>query len=308
MEQLLTINQICKDFSGHTALSDVSLSLARGDVYGLLGPNGAGKTTLIRIINRIVLPDQGQCLWRGAPLSGKHIAQIGYLPEERGLYKKMTVEEQIVYLARLKGMTRYAALQQMNYWLDKFDLLKWKKKPLLQLSKGMQQKVQFITTVIHDPELIILDEPFSGFDPVNMTLIQDEISLLKQQKKTVLLSTHNMESVEALCENISLVDSGKVLLEGNVGAIKEANKQNLVELIFRQSESDLQDFLNESSYKVSKTEGHRMGCRVVLNLEPGESIEELILKVWWFNKSLVAFRELFPSLNDVFIQNVKRRE
>ncbi|MFW6222276.1 MAG: ABC transporter ATP-binding protein [Bacteroidota bacterium] len=308
MEKLLTINQICKKFAGHTALSGVSLSLDKGDVYGLLGPNGAGKTTLIRIINRIVLPDRGECLWRGAPLSDKNIAEIGYLPEERGLYKKMTVEEQIVYLARLKGLDRHTAIKQMNYWLDKFELIKWKKRPLAQLSKGMQQKVQFITTVIHDPQLIILDEPFSGFDPVNMTLIQDEIALMKEQNKTVLLSTHNMESVEALCENISLIDSGVVLLEGNVGTIKEANKLNLVELIFRQSECDLQDFLTEFTNKISKIEAHRMGCRVVLNFEPDESLEELILKVWGFNKSLVAFRELFPSLNEVFIQNVKRRE
>ena len=212
----IEVKNVVKQYSGHRALDDVSLSVPRGCVYGLLGPNGAGKTSLIRILNRITQPDSGEVLFCGKPQSDADVRNIGYLPEERGLYKKMKVAEQIIYLGRLKGMTRSDAITATDEWLRRFDLTEWRNKKIEALSKGMAQKVQFISTVIHRPELLIFDEPFSGFDPVNANQLKREILRLKDEGATILFSTHNMASVEEVCERISLINHSRVVLEGDV--------------------------------------------------------------------------------------------
>ena len=221
--KFLEINNVVKQYSGHRALDGVSLDIPKGTVYGLLGPNGAGKTTLIRIINCITAPDSGEVLLNGKKLQPEDVRNIGYLPEERGLYKKMKVGEQAVYLARLKGMSKAEALQSLKYWFEKFEIQDWWNKKVEELSKGMAQKVQFITTILHKPDLLIFDEPFSGFDPVNADLLKREILELRDQGATIIFSTHNMESVEELCENISLVNKSKIVLQGNVAEIRASN-------------------------------------------------------------------------------------
>ena len=223
----LTASHIVKRYAEHVALDDVSIQVPRGKVFGLLGPNGAGKTTLIRIINRITAPDSGEVIFDGHPFAPEDVARIGYLPEERGLYKKMKVGDEIVYLARLKGMSKADATRQMLYWLDRFHLTEWRDKKVETLSKGMQQKVQFIATVIHEPKLLIFDEPFSGFDPVNAEQLKREILELQKKGTTILFSTHNMESVEEVCDQISLINHSEVVLEGNVAEIKQSFKKHL---------------------------------------------------------------------------------
>ena len=210
--ELLTVNHVSKQYAGHRALDDVSLSIPRGSVYGLLGPNGAGKTTLIRIINRITAPDAGEVLFDGAPLAPEHVARIGYLPEERGLYKKMKVGEQAIFFARLKGLSRRDAILRLKRWFGKFGIEAWWNKRVNELSKGMAQKVQFIVTVLHEPELLIFDEPFSGFDPINANLLKEEILALRDQGATVIFSTHNMASVEELCDHITLINQSHNIL------------------------------------------------------------------------------------------------
>ena len=218
--KLIEVKDVVKQYSGHRALDGVSLDVPKGTIYGLLGPNGAGKTTLIRIINCITAPDSGEVLLNGKILQPGDVRNIGYLPEERGLYKKMKVGEQAVYLARLKGMTKADALRELKYWFEKFEIQDWWYKKVEELSKGMAQKVQFITTILHKPDLLIFDEPFSGFDPVNTDLLKREILDLRNQGATIIFSTHNMESVEELCENISLVNKAKIVLQGNVAEIR----------------------------------------------------------------------------------------
>jgi ABC-2 type transport system ATP-binding protein len=226
MSNILETQSVVKRYANHTALDGVSIAIPTGSIFGLLGPNGAGKTSLIRIINQITAPDEGQVFLGGEPLHPKHIAMIGYLPEERGLYKKMEVGEQLIYLARLKGMSRAEAVKRLKYWFVKFDIKDWWNKKVEDLSKGMQQKTQFIATIVHDPALIILDEPFSGFDPINANLLKDEILELKEQGKSIIFSTHRMESVEELCDNIALINHAKVVLHGNKKEIKNRFKDN----------------------------------------------------------------------------------
>ncbi|MGC3977955.1 MAG: ATP-binding cassette domain-containing protein [Paludibacteraceae bacterium] len=225
---ILEINNVTKQYSGHLALDEVSLSVEQGSIYGLLGPNGAGKTTLIRIINCITMPDSGEVLLNGKQLTTKDVHKIGYLPEERGLYKKMKVGEQAIYLARLKGLSRNDAIKSLNYWFEKFEITNWWNKKVEELSKGMAQKVQFITTILHEPELLIFDEPFSGFDPVNADLLKREILALRDKGATVIFSTHNMSSVEELCENISLIDKSRVVLQGSVVEIRSSFTTNKI--------------------------------------------------------------------------------
>src|SRR5476651_288384 len=228
---MLSIRNIVKQYAGHTALSDVSLEVESGQIFGLLGPNGAGKTSLIRIINQITAPDSGEIYFNGEKLNQSHIERIGYLPEERGLYKKMEIGEQMIYLARLKGLSRDEATKRLKFWFDKLGMETWWKKKIEELSKGMQQKAQFVATVLHEPDLIILDEPFSGFDPVNAEIIKDEILELNRKGATILFSTHRMESVEELCDSIALIDKSKKILDGSVKDIRKSyrNETYLVE-------------------------------------------------------------------------------
>ena len=233
---LLRVEHVSKHYSGHTALDDVSLDIPRGSVYGLLGPNGAGKTTLIRIVNRITAPDEGRVLFDGRPLASADVQRIGYLPEERGLYKKMKVGEQALFFARLKGLSRAEAVRRLRVWFDRFDIASWWNRRVEELSKGMAQKVQFIVTVLHEPELLIFDEPFSGFDPINANLLKEEILGLRDRGATVIFSTHNMSSVEEVCDHITLIDRSRNILSGAVDEIRRRHGQNLFRLEYRGDE------------------------------------------------------------------------
>ena len=231
----LVAEDIVKQFANHLALDKVSLSVPRGKIFGLLGPNGAGKTTLIRIINQITAPDTGLVTIDGKPLIPAHVANIGYLPEERGLYKKMKIGEQALYLAQLKGMRKADAMKKLKYWFEKFGIQEWWGKKVEELSKGMQQKVQFIVTILHEPELLIFDEPFSGFDPINANLLKREILDLKERGATIIFSTHNMGSVEELCDNIALINKSKKILDGSISEIRESYKSHIFQLHFKKT-------------------------------------------------------------------------
>src|SRR5688572_20254692 len=233
MADILNINKVSKRYSNHQALKDVSISVPEKTVFGLLGPNGAGKTSLIRIINQITGPDSGEILFKGRKLAPDHVENIGYLPEERGLYKKMSVGDQVLYLARLKGLSKWDANKRLKVWFEKFEMQGWWKKKIEELSKGMQQKVQFIVTVIHEPELLILDEPFSGFDPINAQLIKNEILELRKNGATIIFSTHNMGSVEELCDNIALINKAEKILDGSVRDIRKTHRTNTYRVGFK---------------------------------------------------------------------------
>lgn len=293
----IEVKNVVKQYSGHRALDDVSLSVPRGCVYGLLGPNGAGKTSLIRILNRITQPDSGEVLFCGKPQSDADVRNIGYLPEERGLYKKMKVAEQIIYLGRLKGMTRSDAITATDEWLRRFDLTEWRNKKIEALSKGMAQKVQFISTVIHRPELLIFDEPFSGFDPVNAEQLKQEILHLQQEGATILFSTHNMESVEEVCQRITLINHSRVVLEGDVEAIKQQYKQNLFEITLS-NRGTLPAC--EQLYDIVES---KPGT-ALLRLRHGAGLHDTVA---WLNDhcQLAGFNELLPSMNEIFIETVK---
>lgn len=280
---MLEINDVRKSFGTKVALDSVSLTVNDGTIYGLLGPNGAGKTTLIRIINGITAPDSGEALLNGKRIDLEQSAQIGYLPEERGLYKKMTVYEQVLYLAQLKGMSLLQAREEMQRWFKRFEITSWQKKKIEELSKGMAQKVQFITTVIHRPRLLVLDEPFSGFDPVNTEMIRQEIIRINQEGTTVILSTHNMESVEMLCQEISLINHGKIVLQGNVQTIRQENRSNL--------------------YRVVKiVNGQRIEEKVEKKTE--ESNNELLNRLS-LDGEIIVFEEILPTMNEIFIKTVQ---
>ena len=280
---MLIINQVSKSFGQKRALDDVSLTVQDGTIYGLLGPNGAGKTTLIRIINGITAPDSGEALLDGERISLDKSSLIGYLPEERGLYKKISVYEQVMYLAQLKGMSATTAREEMNRWFKRFDITSWQKKKIEELSKGMAQKVQFITTVIHRPRLLILDEPFSGFDPINAEMIRQEILRLNQEGTTVILSTHNMESVEMLCQEISLINNGHIVLQGNVQRIRHQNRSNLYRVVY-------------------ETDGRQIEKRV--EKMPDESSNNLLKRLAKYGE-IVAFEEILPTMNEIFIKTVQ---
>ncbi|MBQ3845089.1 MAG: ATP-binding cassette domain-containing protein [Bacteroidales bacterium] len=277
----LEINNVSKTYGTKKVLNDISIKVPKQSIYGLLGPNGAGKTTLIRILNQITMPDTGQVILDGTPLSPKDIANIGYLPEERGLYKKMKVGEQAIYLAQLKGMERREAEKRLRHWFIKFEIASWWDKKVEELSKGMQQKIQFIVTVIHEPKLLIFDEPFSGFDPINVNLLKNEILELRDKGATILFSTHNMASVEELCDNIMLINKGEKILEGSVYDIKQRFKNHSYDVVYRPFDGS-----GETRLTVSST-------------EPNELIRDIISK-----GELVSFNEILPSINDIFINLV----
>lgn len=294
----IEISDVVKQYKGHTALNHVNLSVPKGCIYGLLGPNGAGKTTLIRIINMITAPDSGTVMLDGSPITADDVAHIGYLPEERGLYKKMKVGDEIVYLARLKGMSKADATRQMLYWLDRFHLTEWRDKKVETLSKGMQQKVQFIATVIHEPKLLIFDEPFSGFDPVNAEQLKREILELQKKGATILFSTHNMESVEEVCDQISLINHSEVVLEGNVAEIKQRFKKHLYEIRLAGGEQ-LQPCEEMFTIEEARPDG-----TTIIRLAQGVAIREVIAHL---NEqyALRGFSELLPTMHEIFIETVK---
>ena len=294
---LLEVENVVKQFAGHRALDSVSLTVPENTIYGLLGPNGAGKTTLIRIINCITAPDSGEVRLNGKRMTPTDVEQIGYLPEERGLYKKMKVGEQALYLARLKGMSKQDALKALKYWFEKFGIEEWWNKKVEELSKGMAQKVQFITTILHDPKLLIFDEPFSGFDPVNTDLMKREILNLRDKGATIIFSTHNMETVEDLCENISLVDNAKIVLQGNVAEIRSSHATNTFIVGSKTALKDT-DF-NLVSQK------EKNGIFESIILKDSEETNNILLKKLLGYSEILSFEELLPSMNDIFIKTVK---
>ncbi len=293
----IEINDVVKHYSGHVALDHVNMSVEQGCIYGLLGPNGAGKTSLIRIINMITCADSGEVLLDGKPITPEDVATIGYLPEERGLYKKMKVGEEIVYLARLKGLDKATATARMEEWLERFDLREWRNKKVETLSKGMQQKVQFIATVLHNPKLLIFDEPFSGFDPVNAEQLKQEILRLQQQGATILFSTHNMESVEEICQHITLINHSKVVLEGAVKDIKRQHKKNLYEINL---DDNARLMPEENMFDIQRT----TDGGVLIKLNPGVAVSDVI-GLLNSKYALNGFHELLPSMHEIFIETVK---
>ena len=292
---MLEIHQLNKAYGSHKALTDLDLVVPQGGIFGLLGPNGAGKTTLIRIINQIIEQDSGEVVMDGQRLSGDSIRKIGYLPEERGLYKKMGVWDQLIYFSRIKGLTASDAKQRVQLWLEKFDIASWKNKKIEDLSKGMAQKIQFIATVIHEPRLLILDEPFSGFDPVNAALLKDEILELKKTGTTILLSTHRMESVELLCDQVAMIHKSKKILDGSIWEIKSRFRP----LEIRASVDQLNQELPSHWQVESRGEGR---VELVLPVN-GQSSNALLRELMVFGQ-VTSFQERFPSMEEIFIQQV----
>lgn len=299
---ILSIRNVTKRYANHTALSSINIEVPQGSVFGFLGPNGAGKTSLIRIINQITGPDEGEVYFDGHPLREHHINDIGYLPEERGLYKKMEVGEQAVYLAQLKGLSRQEAITRLRFWFERFEIKSWWKKKVEELSKGMAQKVQFIVTVVHEPKLLILDEPFSGFDPINANLIKDELLRLKDNGTTIILSTHRMESVEELCSHIALINLSKKILDGPVKDIRKAYRSNIFEVEYSGSGISLANSLwgnFELLDNIKEDEYFRAKIRLGENATTNELLQNLIANV-----SIHGFKEMIPGMNDIFIQLV----
>ncbi|MDG1888866.1 MAG: ATP-binding cassette domain-containing protein [Flavobacteriaceae bacterium] len=306
MNNILSIDSVSKHYGEFTALNNVSMNIREGSIFGLLGPNGAGKTTLIRIINQITSPDTGKVLFNNTPLELKHIKDIGYLPEERGLYPKMAIGDQAVYLAQLKGLDRATAKSELNKWFEKFEIKDWWDKKVTELSKGMAQKIQFIVTVLHKPKLLIFDEPFSGFDPINANLIKDEILLLREEGATVIFSTHRMESVEELCEEIALINKSNKILDGNLDDIKKKYKSNTFEIAVDSKDPISLSKKLESIYDVSNPSFKTIGDNLKLNvkLKNNQNSEDL-LKLLNQNTKVIHFKEVIPSVNDIFINSVK---
>lgn len=306
MNHLLKVNAVTKNFGSFTALNNVSIQVPKGSIYGLLGPNGAGKTTLIRIINQITMPDSGTVTLEGVALNENHIRDIGYLPEERGLYKSMKVGEQALYLAQLKGLSKTEAKKRLLYWFDRLEIGDWWNKKIQELSKGMAQKIQFVVTVLHDPKLLIFDEPFSGFDPINANLIKDEILRLRDNGATVIFSTHRMESVEELCDDIALINKSNKILEGNLDDVKRQYKINTYEVGIRADNSHV--LKKELAEKFSVTEANfktleddlKLNIKLNIDEKPNELLSYLTSK-----GEVSHFVELIPSVNDIFIQTIK---
>jgi len=299
----LEANQVVKKYANHLALNEVNLQVPENSIYGLLGPNGAGKTTLIRIINQITGPDSGEIIFNGRPLQTDDVHRIGYLPEERGLYKKMKVGEQALYLARLKGLSRHDALKKLKFWFEKFEIQPWWDKKVEELSKGMQQKIQFVVTVLHEPKLLIFDEPFSGFDPINANLLKQEILALKKNGATILFSTHNMGSVEELCDHITLINQSKTILTGQIDEIRQGYKDNLIKFDFTGNETLIREKLrgNFNVEKVEAVNGHHTAFVKMLN---DATINDMIGAV--INDAQIhGLQEVLPTMNDIFIKVVE---
>lgn len=299
---LLEINHVTKDYANHRALDDVSIQIPKGKIFGLLGPNGAGKTSLIRIINQITAPDSGEILFNGEALGPQHIAQIGYLPEERGLYKKMKIGDQMLYLAQLKGLSKREALARIRDWCQRLDITSWLDKKIEDLSKGMQQKVQFVATVIHQPQLIILDEPFSGFDPVNANIIKEQILRLNQEGATIIFSTHRMETVEELCDNIALINRSKKILDGSVQAIKKEYRNQTYRLEYTANEDN---FLlsDDTLFEVITSTKHEKTYITTIQLNNNSHINDVLMR-FVPQIQLNQLIEIVPSMADIFIQKV----
>jgi ABC-2 type transport system ATP-binding protein len=299
---ILSVRNVTKRYATHTALSAINLEVPAGSVFGLLGPNGAGKTSLIRIINQITGPDEGEVLFNGQPLREHHINDIGYLPEERGLYKKMEVGEQAVYLAQLKGLSRSEAISRLKFWFERFEIKSWWKKKVEELSKGMAQKVQFIVTVVHEPKLLILDEPFSGFDPVNANLVKDELLRLKEKGTTIILSTHRMESVEELCSHIALLNLSRKILDGPVREIRRNYRSNIYEVEYSGNGIGLANALWGNFQlldNIKEDDYFKAHIRLAENATTNDLLKNLL-----DNVSIHGFREIIPGMNDIFIQLV----
>jgi len=304
--ELLNVQRVEKTFVNHKALDKVDLAVPENSIYGLLGPNGAGKTTLIRIINRITAPDSGLVEFQGKPMRNFDIHNIGYLPEERGLYKKMKVGEQSLYLAQLKGLPKREALKRLKRWFEKFEMEAWWDKKVEELSKGMQQKIQFIATVVHEPSLLIFDEPFSGFDPINANLLKKEILELKKNGATIIFSTHNMGSVEELCDHITLINKSKNILEGPIDSVRERYRSHVYEVAFKGNPTEVAAKLNTTYEITHEQPGQEQHIVRVKGNEGGEA-NELLNKILPISE-IVSFKELIPSMNDIFIQVVQNNK
>lgn len=309
MANLLEVQQATKRFGTFTALQEVSIQVPKGSIFGLLGPNGAGKTTLIRIINQITLPDEGSVYLDNELLKPEHIKDIGYLPEERGLYKSMKVGEQALYLAQLKGLSKKEAKERLEYWFDKFEITHWWNKKIQELSKGMAQKVQFIVTVLHKPKLLIFDEPFSGFDPINANVIKDEILQLRDEGATVIFSTHRMESVEELCDHIALINKSKKILEGKVSDIKREFKANTFEVgLLAENNNGLWDALNDK-FNVAPADFKTIDEQLKLKITLDQNTTSNQLLNYLSEKAqVVRFNEVIPSINEIFIKTITENE
>ena len=302
--ELFSTKEVSKTYASQQALTKVSISVEEGTNFGLLGPNGAGKTTLIRIINQITAPDSGSVWFDGRLLKTSDISQIGYLPEERGLYKKMKVGEQALYLGQLKGLSRRDAMKELKIWFEKFEITAWWDKKVMELSKGMQQKVQFICTVLHKPRLLIFDEPFSGFDPINADIVTREILQMKKDGATIIFSTHNMESVEQLCDHIALIDKSKKILDGPTKQIREKYKSNIYDISYR-GEFDSDNNNISLKYNILSHQQNGNGNKLSIQYPDGSTSSELIRDLV-NHVEIISFNEVIPSMNEVFIKVVKQ--
>ncbi len=306
MNNILEVQNVVKQYGDYTALNNVSLNVPRGSIFGLLGPNGAGKTSLIRIINQITMPDSGTVLLDGEKLSPNHIAHIGYMPEERGLYKTMKVGEQCLYLAQMKGLSKAEAKKQLEYWFEKLEIKGWWNKKIQELSKGMAQKIQFVVTVLHQPKLLIFDEPFSGFDPVNANIIKDEILELREKGATIIFSTHRMESVEELCDHIALIHKSNKLIEGKLIDVKKQYRSNTFDVGILTNNVEGLMFDLTQKFKVGQANFKSLNDELKLEINLGESNSNELLYLLTERGQVTHFVEKIPSVNDIFIQTVSR--
>lgn len=307
MANLLEVNQVSKHYGSHKALDHVSINIEKGSIFGLLGPNGAGKTTLIRIINQITMPDSGSVFLDREPLNPSHISQIGYLPEERGLYKSMKVGEQALYLAQLKGLSKQQANERLKYWFERLEIGGWWDKKIQELSKGMAQKIQFVVTVLHNPKLLIFDEPFSGFDPINANLIKDEILYLRDQGATIIFSTHRMESVEEMCDHIALIHKSQKILDGKLTDIKRAHKSNTFEIGLISDNQELAAVKLKEKFEVFPATFKSINDELQYRIQLPEhhSLNEFIQYLTSLGQ-LTHFVEVIPSASDIFIQTIQK--
>ena len=307
MSNILEVNKVFKKYGDYTALNEVSITVPKGSIYGLLGPNGAGKTSLIRIINQITMPDSGEIILDGEKLHPKHVQHIGYLPEERGLYKSMKVGEQCLYLAQMKGLTKSEAKKQLEYWFEKLEIQGWWNKKIQELSKGMAQKIQFVVCVLHKPKLLIFDEPFSGFDPVNANLIKDEILALRDQGSTIIFSTHRMESVEELCDHIALIHKSNKLIEGRLDAVKKQYRTNSFEVGILTSNVEGLMYELTQKFTLAQTNFKSLNDELKLEIQLGTALPNELLHLLTQRGQVTHFVEKIPSVNDIFIQTVSEK-
>lgn len=301
--KIVEVQNVTKKYANHLALDSISLSVEKGSVFGLLGPNGAGKTTLIRILNQITAPDSGVVLFQGRPIQKDDVEKIGYLPEERGLYKKMKVGEQALYLAQLKGLSKQVAMERLVSWFRKFEIESWWNRKVEELSKGMQQKVQFVTTIIHEPDFLILDEPFSGFDPINTNILKEEIINLRKKGTTIILSTHDMASVEEICDDIVLINKAKKVLEGNLVALKQQFKNHQFEIVIESDSDPKTYFQNSDQFSLIDVIQKNSQYHLSVQLHEQISSNQLLQNILPFG-NLVTFKEILPNMNEIFIKQV----